>query len=126
MSVFKEEEPSIEIELTDRTVEANPYNTTLFTYLGKTAVENGTDKVEVDNHKFNHIWVQLGDEEGLHIFEAYDKEQFDTLSRFMIVHSYPQIINMRDIAAIDVQAWLRRAEQISEQYGQNIPDFIPE
>jgi hypothetical protein len=117
---------NLELRLGDEDFEATPFNTTLFTFLGRAAL-NG---IEIDLSRFNHVFLQRGevDEQtmsGSYIFRTErNSEVFDAIVSHIVEHNYPMILNRRDVPDCDVDAYNRTLDQIaaSEEVGDFIPD----
>ena len=106
--------------------EAKPENTTLFTFLGKTALRG----LEMDNSRFNHIFFQTGTEDETTISGSYmfrteeNSETFDTIMNFVAGHDYPMVLNRRSVPECDVEAYFRMLDQRAA--AEEIPDTLPE
>ena len=110
-----EELPSLRIQLGEHgEFDATPENSSIFTFLGKTAI-NG---VEWDNSRFNHIFLQINelDEErlsGAYIFS--DTPAYETLANYLLQNGYPLHCNIRNVAECDIEAFFARQEAIFDK-----------
>jgi hypothetical protein len=117
---------NLELRLGNEDFEATPYNTTLFTFLGRAAL-NG---VEIDLSRFNHVFLQRGDVDeqtmsGSYIFRTErNGEVFDAIVSHMAEHDYPMVLNRREVPECDVDAYNRTLDQIASS--EEVGDFIPE
>ena len=106
--------------------ESRPDNTTLFTFLGKTAL-NG---IEFDNSRVNHIFFQTGSEDdqtmsGTYIFRTEANAGiFDTILSHITTNDYPMVLNRRDVPQCDWDAFQRMIDQRAAS--EEIPDTLPE
>lgn len=106
--------------------ESRPDNTTLFTFLGKTAL-NG---IEFDNSRLNHVFFQIGEEteesmSGTYIFRTEQNANiWDTIATHIMTNDYPMVLNRRDVPECDWDAYNR---MLDLQVGnEDIPDTLPE
>ena len=106
--------------------ESRPDNTTLFTFMGKTAL-NG---IEYDNSRVNHIFFQTGNEDdqtmsGTYIFRTEANAGiFDTILSHITTNDYPMVLNRRDVPQCDWDAFQRMIDQ--QAASEEIPDTLPE
>lgn len=123
---MNEQEPTLRLNLgNDREFEMTPYNSTLFTFMGKTAL-NG---IEFDNANVNHIFLQTGEETeaamiGTYIFS--NAEHFNTIAAFMVDSEFPLVLNRRDVPECDWNAYRTHVEQRAAAEAEEIGDFLPD
>lgn len=122
INMSAEKDPSLPLNLGNgRTLEMTPNNSTMYTFLGKTAVRCGNDEFEIDNSTVNHIFVATEENRGLYFF-AHQGEPFNEMSRFMIENSYPMILNSRSVPTCDLQVWLQEVDKEAADFASKIPD----
>lgn len=116
----------LRINLGGSEFESTPYNTTLFTFLGRAAI-NG---VEFDLSRANHVFFETGDTEnnviaGTYLFRTEDTAQtYDTIVQYMADNDYPMVINRRELPECDYNAYNRMLDQFAAT--EKSEDFIPE
>lgn len=108
--------------------ESTPDNTTLYTFLGKTAIQG----IEFENSRLNHIFLQTGDETedtitGSYVFRTDQNANiWDTIATHIMTNDYPMVLNRRDVPACDWEAFNRMLEQKANEEAGDIGDFVPE
>jgi hypothetical protein len=106
--------------------ESRPDNTTLFTFLGHTAL-NG---INFENARANHIFFQDGMEDeatmtGSYMFRTEDNANiWDTIATHIMTNDYPMILNRREVPACDWEAYSRMLDQSAA--AETVEDFFPE
>lgn len=108
--------------------EATPDNTTLFTFLGRSAIRG----VQMDHSRINHIFFQTGEQDedtlsGSYVFRTDKNEQtFDTIVNHIVEHDYPMMLNRRDVPECDINAYFNMLEQKAIEEAGDLGDFLPE
>lgn len=108
--------------------EARPDNTTLFTFLGRSAIRG----VEMDHHRLNHVFFQTGEEDegtlsGSYVFRTdKNEETFDTIVGHIVEHDYPMMLNRRDVPECDVNAYFNMLDLKATEEAGDLGDFLPE
>lgn len=106
--------------------ESTPENTTLFTFLGTTALNGAI----VNNAQFNHVFFQKGNEDdntlvGSYMFRTINNEGvFDTIMTHIASEDYPMVLNRRDVPECDITAYNNMVENVASQ--EHAEDFIPD
>jgi hypothetical protein len=108
--------------------EATPDNTTLFTFMGRTAIHG----IEVDNQQYNHLFFHTGEEDdnvliGTYMFRSdLNSETWDIIAQHMLANDYPLVLNRREVPVCDIEAYGRFLDQKAHQESESLGDFIPE
>ena len=117
------------VNLSDgREIEANRYNTSVFTFLGNLAVHNHIFIVTDENAEEESMT-------GVYIFA--DTPGFNKLAHFCVENMFPQHVNLTEVAECDQSAYAQhvesnRQQRLAEFERQvedahlEIPDFLPE
>lgn len=105
--------------------EMTPDNSTLYTFLGQTAI----GAMLIDNAAVNHVFVRTSPEEaetasGMYFFREFDPDNYDTMTRHMTEHRYPMLLNLRRVPECDMRVWLQRTEAVVEDFASHIPDEL--
>lgn len=104
--------------------ELTPENTTLYTFLGKTALET----VEIENSVVNHVFVQTSPDEetasGMYFFKEFDQDRYDTITRHMVEHSWPMLLNLRVVPECDLRVWKAKSDAEVNEFATKIPDAL--
>lgn len=117
---------SLHILLSGNEFEATPDNTTLFTFLGRAAI-NGID---FDLSRANHVFFHTGgtDEQtmtGSYMFRTdSNADSFDTITSHMAEHSYPMVLNRRELPECDYNAYMNMLERTAAT--EAVGDFVPD
>lgn len=101
-----EQDPSITIRMGETTMELTHHNTTLFTFLGYTALGD----MSFENDSINHVFVEMeGTEEGttsgMYIFERFHPP-YKTIANFIIDNQFPVVGNQRTVPECDLRAYM--------------------
>ena len=90
-----ENNPNLKLIVEGKEFSVRPENTTLYTYLGKTAI----DGVEVDNSHYNHIRIEQDkDDEDKSKFIIFPgNELYETILNHVVENDYPMYINRREV-----------------------------
>lgn len=104
-------------------LEMTPENSTLYTFLGHTAL----GAMEIENSVVNHVFVRTSPEDadtasGMYFFREFDEENYDTMVRHMTEHRYPMLLNLRHVPECDMRVWLQRTEAAVSSFADTIPD----
>ena len=108
--------------------EATPDNTTLFSFLGRSAIRG----VMMDHHRFNHIFFTTGEQDeetmsGSYVFRTDKNEEvFDNIVSHIVEHDYPMMLNRRDVPECDISAYFNMLEQKAAEESGDLGDFLPE
>lgn len=121
---MSERDPGLKITIGNEEFEATPYNTTLFTFLGRIAIKD----MEYDSSRFDHIFLQRGDVDsetisGAYIFKTSETlETFDAIKAHLESHSFPMMLNRRGVPECDVTAYFNMLDRYVAS--QEIPDSL--
>jgi hypothetical protein len=123
----KEKDPSLTLNMGDGTkMELTHRNTTLYTFLGKTAIGD----LVFDNASANHVFVRTGHNEqnqprGLYFFERFQPVYGD-IARFAVEHSLPQILNMHTVPECDMKAYMSEVDREEAKFHASLEGVLPE
>lgn len=110
----------------DQEFESTPDNTTLYTFLGRTAIGS----LVIENSTINHVYVRFNKEDepnrGMYLFEQFHGEAYKTIAEYVMEHAYPQILNMRHVPECDIKAHMLHEDHEAAQFGAELPDYLPE
>lgn len=110
----------------DQEFEATPENTTLYTFLGRTAIGS----LVIENSTINHVYLQMSAEgekqRGMYLFEQFHTDAYKTIAEYAIEHSYPQLLNLRHVPECDLRAHMAHEDHEAAQFATELPDFLPE
>lgn len=126
MSERAPEYPPLRLQLAGKERELTERNTSLYTFLGRVAV-NGE---EYDASRFDHVFVRVDDDEGepagVPIFREHGV--YEALAQQCIARGFPLIMNMRRVPPGDVKAYFDTLDMIAQQTASTqLPDeFNPE
>ena len=108
--------------------ECTPDNTTLFTFLGKTALGG----ISIDSGRFNHVFFQTGEEDeetmtGTYMFRTdRNEETFDTVVSHIAEFDYPMVLNRREVPECDIRAYNNMIKNRAKAELEDLDDFFPE
>src|SRR5690349_10111711 len=94
----------LHLDLGGEEFEATPENTSLFTFLGQTAL-NG---LMLDNERFNHIFfykemTDRGNLSGSYMFRTENNgDTWDAIANYIATNDYPMSLNQREVPDCDV------------------------
>ena len=120
---MSEKVPSLTINLANgRKLEMTPSNSSLYTFLGETALGDTT----IDNSSVNHVFVTTevskdGQARGMYFFREFDDAYVD-MARHMTEYRYPMVLNQRNVPDGDLKAWQERLDQFTSRFGSQLPD----
>lgn len=124
---MSEKEPGLTLRYGDgKRLELTPENTTLYTFLGRTAIGD----LEFENQSLNHAFVTTGHTEndkpiGNFYFEKFHAVYKD-IAAFAIKNSFPHIANMRTIPACDLKAYLGQVDREQAAFAAKLEGVSPE
>lgn len=119
-----EQEPSLPLRWGERTFEMTAYNSQLYTFLGRAAIEIGNQKFEIERSALNHVWVATRKDAGLYFWAEHDPDQYKVMSEFIIEHQFPAYLNARTAQPCDIQAWLNEVDKKTAEFVAEIPDSL--
>lgn len=104
-SRIPEDEPYARLEMNGGEVLMTPDNGYLFTFVGKTALSDGTI---LDSSALNHVFVRYntaedGREIGSYIFSH--NQAFQALADYMQENGFTAHVNLREVAECDLDAY---------------------
>lgn len=113
-----EELPAVRLNMADGSqFESTPLNTFMFNFIGKAALRG----VMVEADKFDHIFIQTGEETETAIIGSYLfredpvtgelNEVYGKLGEYMVENNYTLHLNLRHVPDCDKDAYLRAEEQ---------------
>ena len=114
---------SWDITLGGEPYEINRYNSTYYTFLGKTMLND----LEVDASTLDHVFLQHEPEDGqvnvvgTYIFKL--SKSFLSLADFINENNFPQILNYPTVPDCDKDAYMKVVDQLSSEM---IEDHIPD
>lgn len=113
--------PYINLDLAGEHYEATPLNATLYTFAGRTILENGDS---FENSTRNHIFLvtRVGEEGTITGNFIFEKSVIQKMGAVMLREGFPCSINRRSIPECDENAF----QTYAEQQGEEVEDFIPE
>lgn len=125
MKNMNEDYPTIILEIGDETFEATPFNTRLYTFVGRTVLENGdTIDLSTRNHVY-HAVEQTETEDGRGIF-IFDREVVRNLGAMMLQKNFPASLFNWTVPEGDEQAYQRWLARNEDKTAKDIGDYIPE
>lgn len=112
-----ENEPYFNVEVNNKTYEMNRQNATLWTFLGRQALDHIwlEDHIDEDN-------VAVGTRFWREVFQ--DDSVFNRLAVFMVDQQYEAHISMRGVPDGDLEAYIDFSTSNIE--GSDTPDWLPE
>lgn len=114
-----EDLPFLTLRSEDGDFDITPENSRLFTFVGKTLLENGDYS---ENELRNHIYYLHPDgDKGVYIF---GRENVVSIGSMMLQHQFPADLNRRSVPEADEQAYQRYLTQRVEI--EEVEDYIPE
>ena len=124
---MSDKDPSLRLNMgKGRKLELTHENTTLYTFLGKTALND----IEFDNTALNHVFIRLRDDKegnprGMYVFERFHPAYKDIAS-FAIEHSFTAVLNQRQIAECDLKAYGGQTQRQVEDFSAVLDGVMPE
>jgi hypothetical protein len=128
VSAPEEPIPYIELNLAGDEFQATPLNASLFTFAGRSVLENG---MSVENSTYDHVFLRTHQDQetdddiqkGTYIFQPEIVQQ---MGEVMIAYGFPCRINQREVQPCDMDAYNTYVEQNATYFGEQMDDFIPE
>lgn len=101
-------------------------NTTLYTFLGQTAVGDST----FENPSANHVFVRTGfnkdnQPSGIYFFERFHSVYKD-IAEFAIKHSFPAILNQPRVPECDLACYMKHVEAEQSAFREKLEGVMPE
>lgn len=101
-------------------------NTTIFTFLGQTALGDAM----FNNQSANHAFIQTGTSEkdyptGLYLFEQFSPV-YAEIAKFAIEHSFPMVANQRHVAECDIRAYMVYADAEEANFHAVLEGIFPD
>lgn len=120
------ENPRFSVSVGENEYEARPDNATLYTFMGKTAI-NG---IAFDNDNVNHIFMSTGehDETGelRYRYIFLGKEAVENVLGYMVINGYTCHLNLTEVAECDMDAYQNFSSKLADAEAEQIPDTFPE
>jgi hypothetical protein len=126
-----ENEP-IYLQLENGEVEATPDNTSIFTFIGKTALQE-------DLSKYDHVFFAEEDETDQDGPSAGEDERrvrvayifrghpvFEELMGLLLERNYPAHLNMREVSSYDRKAFKQHIKYRAKAEAEDLPDYLPD
>lgn len=123
---MSEQDPTLNLRMGEERFELTHENTTLYTFLGRTAIGD----MVFDNASANHVFVHLGEDEqeqprGMYFFERFHPVYKD-IAKFAIEHSFPIIGNQRRVPECDIRAYMAHVDAEQERFHDSLEGVFPE
>lgn len=123
---MSEQEPRINLNMGDEKHELSAENTTLYTFLGRTAIGD----TQFENASVNHVFVNLGRNEqdepqGMYFFEKFHPV-YQKIAAFAIEHSFPIIGNQRRVPECDLRAYMKHVDAEEARFHNALEGVFPE
>lgn len=119
-----EQEPFLPLKWGDKELKMTAQNSQLYTFIGRTVIEVGNDKFEIDRSAVDHVWIATRKDAGMYFWKEHDPEEYQTMAGFIIEHAFPAYLNARVIQPNDLQNWLKEVDKEVETFVTAIPDGI--
>lgn len=123
---MSEEIPYIQLDLAGEEFRATPLNSQLFTFAGRTVLENG---MTVENSTFNHVFLNTHESDdpevmrGTYIFQP---EVVKKMGEAMVQWGFPARLNQREVQPCDISAYQTYIEQNAAYEAEHMEDEIPD
>lgn len=121
---MSEQEPFLPLKWGDREIRMTAQNSQLYTFMGRTAIEIGNDKFEIERSACDHVWIATRKDAGMYFWKEHDPDEYQQMAGFIIEHSFPAYLNARTISSADLTAWVREVDKEVETFVTAIPDAI--
>lgn len=123
---MSEQEPTLNLNMGEERFELTRRNTTLYTFLGRTAIGD----VAFDNASANHIFFYMGQNEqdqptGMYFFERFHPIYQD-IAEFAIEHSFPIVGNQLRVPECDLKAYMSHVDAEQERFHSALEGVMPE
>lgn len=111
---MSEQEPNMHINFNGQEFDLKRENATLFTFLGRTAL----------NHVFIHHLPNMAENNGGYVFNGYEptREAYERMAAYMAAEEYPLVLNQPRVPQCDEDAFMRVIARDLDE----IPDWLPE
>ncbi len=124
---MSEQEPIMRIQFGNGEFEATRDNATLYTFLGKSAI----DGFIREHSQYDHLFLDLNEIDeagrriGQYIFRTFTPgDVFDSIEENMIAEGFPMALNMRSVPQCDIDAYNHYIDVATD--GERADDYIPE
>jgi hypothetical protein len=124
---MSEREETLILNLGDnKKLELTPDNTTVYTFMGRTAVGD----VMFENASANHAFVQTGKNEqdqptGMYFFERFHPV-YSKIAQHAIKNSFPILGNQRRVPECDIRAYMGYVDAEQEKFHATLEGVFPE
>lgn len=123
---MSEQEPTLNLNMGEEKFELTRRNTTLYTFLGRTAI----DDIVFDNASANHVFFYMGQNEqdqptGMYFFERFHPVYKD-IAKFAIKHSFPIVGNQPRVPECDLKAYMSHVDAEQERFHDSLEGVFPE
>lgn len=124
---MSEQDPGLTLNMGDgKKLELTPENTSVYTFLGRTALGD----VQFDNASANHAFVVTGRNEkdqpqGMYFFERFHPV-YKTIAEFAIKNSFPIMGNQRTVPECDLRAYMQEVDKQEAQFHAQLEGALPE
>ena len=122
-----EKDPSLTLNMSDgRKMELTHRNTTLYTFLGRTAIGD----VAFENSSVNHVFIRTGLNEqqqpqGMYFFEKFHPVYRD-IAKFVLDKNLPSILNMHTVPECDMKAYMVEIDKEEAKFHAKLEGVLPE
>jgi len=124
---MSEQEPGLTLNMADgKKLELTPENTSIYTFLGRTAIGD----TQFENASANHAFVQTGRNEkdqpqGMYFFEQFHPV-YKSIAAHAIKNSFPHMANQRTVPACDLRAYMQEVDKQEAQFAATLEGALPE
>lgn len=124
---MSEQDPSLTLNMGDgKKLELTHDNTTIYTFLGRTALGD----MQFENESANHAFIMTGRNEkdqpqGMYFFERFHPV-YKEIAKFAVEHSFPQILNHRTLPACDIKAYMGEIDRAEARFHAQLEGALPE
>lgn len=124
---MSEQEPYFNLDMGNgEKVRCDAENTTLYTFIGKTAIGD----IIFDNSALNHVYVELEETDednnllGMYFFERFHN-LYQQMAEFIGQNEFPMVLNSREVLECDLRAYMRQVDIEVQKFSSKIPDSLP-
>lgn len=124
---MSDKEPGLTLNLGDgKKIELTPENTSVYTFLGQTAVGDAL----FENASVNHAFVQTTRNEkdqpqGMYFFEQFHPV-YKEIAAHAIKHSFPTMANQRTVPECDMRAYMNEVAREEAKFAAVLEGALPE
>lgn len=124
---MSEQDPALTLNMGDGSkMELNHRNTTLYTFLGRTAIRD----IVFENSSANHVFVRTGVNEqeqprGMYFFEKFHPVYKD-IAKFVLEKELPSIQNMHTVPECDMKAYMGQVDKEEAKFHATLAGVLPE